>query len=313
MKYICITGAGGSIGSEICRKLLKQEQNLLLVDSSEFSLFKIWEELKSTINSSNKKINITPLLINLTDEKSILESFKKYKILKIYHAAAYKHVNLIEKNPISGLTNNIYSTINIANYALQNDIEIVHISTDKAVKPVNFMGASKRLCEKILLAKSKKGLKVKIVRFGNVLNSSGSVIPIFRDQIKKGGPVTVTSKKAERYFMTIPQAVNLVLRVSLNGENSNIYVLDMGKPRKIYDLAKDMVSKAKKSHIKIKIIGLRSGEKETEELTLGKLIKTKMKGIFISEEKIKLDDNFEDDLIKTIKNPKKIEGIFKLT
>ena len=313
MNYICITGAGGSIGSEICRKLLKQEQNLLLVDSSEFSLFKIWEELKLTINGSNKKINIVPLLINLTHEKSIFESFKKYKIKKIFHAAAYKHVNLIEKNPISGLTNNIYSTINIANYALKNDIEIMHISTDKAVRPVNFMGASKRLCEKILLSKSKKGLKVKIVRFGNVLDSSGSVIPIFRDQIKKGGPITVTSKKAERYFMTIPQAVNLVLRVSLNGENSNIYVLDMGKPLKIYDLAKDMISKANKTHIQIKIIGLRSGEKEKEELTLGKLVKTKMKGIFISKEKIKFDDNFEDNLIKTIKNPKKIKGIFKLT
>ncbi|GIR03540.1 MAG: hypothetical protein CM15mP13_1340 [Pseudomonadota bacterium] len=153
-------------------------------------------------------------------------------------------------------------------------IELVHISTDKAVKPINFMGASKRLCEKLLLQKSQEGLNMKIVRFGNVLDSSGSVIPIFRIKFQRRSRYS-NFKKAERFFMTIPQAVNLVMKVSIDGENSKIYVLDMGKPVKIYDLAKDMISRENNKQIEIKIIGLRDGEKEREELSFGKLKKVK--------------------------------------
>lgn len=269
-----ITGAGGSIGSELTRLLAKTDEPIVIVDSSEFALFKIYEELVS--NGYNK---ITPILSRLDDLGEIITILKENCITKIYNAAAYKHVNLVEQNKMSGLKNNLQIVINIleAASAVDQKIEIIHISTDKAVKPINMMGFSKRVCEIYLQHFSKS--PTKIVRFGNVLDSSGSVVPIFRNQIKKRGPVTVTSFRAKRYFMTITQACQLIISVEGEAMSAGTYVLDMGEAQSILSLAKKMIKDFGFQHtftsendkIQIVEIGLRKGEKEEEELTSGSL------------------------------------------
>lgn len=282
-----ITGAGGSIGSELARLLVKTNENIILVDNSEFALFKIYEELQSKGNQ-----NVIPILTSLDNINEIRKILKKYSIRKIYNAAAYKHVNLVELNKKYGLRNNLQIIINLihAMNTIDYDLELIQVSTDKAVMPVNMMGFSKRACE--LYLQQLSNAKCKIVRFGNVLNSSGSVVPIFRDQIQRGGPVTVTSFNAKRYFMTIPQACELIISVEGEAISSGIYVLDMGEPERILTLAQQMIMDAgfeysflpEKGKIHITEIGLRKGEKEEEELTSGSLRESNIQGVYFAME-----------------------------
>lgn len=277
-----ITGAGGSIGSELARLLSKIDETIILVDNSEFALFQIYEELRRKGNT-----NVIPILNSLESISDIKAIFDKYSIAKIYNAAAYKHVNLVEVNKTSGLKNNLQIIINLvsAMNSSGNDMEFIQVSTDKAVMPINMMGFSKRVCELYLQQFSDN--TTKIVRFGNVLNSSGSVVPIFRDQIQNGGPVTVTSFNAKRYFMTISQACKLITSVEDQAMSSGIYVLDMGKPERILTLAQQMIKAAgfeyafqpEKGKIQILEVGMRKGEKEEEKLTSGSLQKTSINGI----------------------------------
>jgi len=277
-KVVCVTGAGGSIGSEICRQVANLgPKRILLVDISEVSLYKIDQELRS--RDYNIEI-IIPLLGDTSDKDFLKQLFKTYKIDTIYHAAAYKHVPLVESNPLQGFKNNFYGTLNLANKAVQHNVEtFVMISTDKAVRPTNIMGASKRISELALISisNSSKKTKFSIVRFGNVLNSSGSVIPLFKKQIKNGGPITVTDKNMIRYFMVTSEAVELVIQAGAMTNDIATYFLDMGKPVKIYELAKKMVALSglslKNSNnlngdIEIIFTGLRPGEKLFEELSL---------------------------------------------
>jgi len=277
-KVVCVTGAGGSIGSEICRQVANLgPKRILLVDISEVSLYKIDQELRS--RDYNIEI-IIPLLGDTSDKVFLKQLFKTYKIDTIYHAAAYKHVPLVESNPLQGFKNNFYGTLNLANKAVQHNVEtFVMISTDKAVRPTNIMGASKRISELALISisNSSKKTKFSIVRFGNVLNSSGSVIPLFKKQIKNGGPITVTDKNMIRYFMVTSEAVELVIQAGAMTNDIATYFLDMGKPVKIYELAKKMValsglslknSKNLNGDIEIIFTGLRPGEKLFEELSL---------------------------------------------
>ena len=291
-KNILVTGAGGSIGSELCRQIIKLQPNyLILFEVSEYALYKIEYELGSIIEGGLNNTTIIPLLGTVQSRKDLQYILRTYKIDTIYHAAAYKHVPLVEHNIIEGVRNNIFGTLNAAIAALNENVEtFVLISTDKAVRPTNIMGASKRFSELILQAlafkqnensdnKNKnKNTQFCMVRFGNVLGSSGSVVPLFRQQIQKGGPVTVTHPDIIRYFMTIPEAAQLVLQAGSMGENGEVFVLDMGEPIKIYDLAKRMIHLSgltlkdefnMDGDIEIKVTGLRPGEKLYEELLIG--------------------------------------------
>ena len=233
-KVVCVTGAGGSIGGELCNQIISQNpKKLILIEMSEPSLYKIDESLKR-INKNS--IEIIPILGNCINLPKINKYFEKYKIDTVFHAAAYKHVALVERNPLEGVSNNIISTLNICKSAMKNNIEkLVFISTDKAVRPTNVMGASKRLCELIIKYYSDKiknntscNSIFSIVRFGNVLGSSGSVVPLFSEQISKGGPLTLTDPKIIRYFMTISEAVQLVLQAASLSEGGEIFLLEMG-------------------------------------------------------------------------------------
>ena len=244
-KNILITGAGGSIGSEISIQILKlKPKKLFLIDHSEYSLFKIYNLLLSKLNSQN--IELHPILANVSDENLIKNIFLENYIDLVFHCAAYKHVDLVQKNQISGLTNNIQSTLVTANLSSQYNVKkYILISSDKAVSPSTLMGASKRLSEMYIQSlqhKLNNTTSFSAVRFGNVLNSSGSVIPIFKDQILSGGPVTVRNENVTRFFMTIFEAVNLVIYTSFISKPGNIYILDMGEPIKIIDLAKQMIN-----------------------------------------------------------------------
>lgn len=268
-KDIIVTGAGGSIGKEISRQLVNQNvKNLYLLDKDEFNLFKIHKEL----NKMNHKINIHRVLINLKEYDIFFNYFKNKKVDFIYHAAAYKHVGIVEENYVSGFLNNIVITENTLKFVnLMKVKNFVLISSDKSVRPTNLMGASKRICE-LLTYKyqhyNKNGSNFSIVRFGNVINSTGSVIPIFREQIQNNKPLTITHKNVTRYFMSIPQAVNLVLHSSIIGKGLKIFLLDMGKPMKILELAKKILKINGIIDVKkrIKFIGLGKGEKIEEEL-----------------------------------------------
>ncbi len=279
-KVVLVTGAGGSIGSELARQITKKNpQKLLLLELNEFALYKIYEELKI----ANENFKIIPLLVNIQDQNKINEIFKTFKVDTVYHAAAYKHVPLVEENISESIKNNVFATLAVAKAALSQSVEnFVLISSDKAVRPTNIMGASKRLAELCVqgLYKNTKNNKTKmtIVRFGNVLESSGSVIPKFKKQIKDGGPITLTHPDVTRYFMTLIEASQLVIQAGAMSEDCDVFVLDMGESIKIKDLIYRIVKLSglsvkdennKEGDIEIKIIGLRPGEKLYEELLLG--------------------------------------------
>lgn len=279
-KNILITGAGGSIGSELSRQIIKQKpKKIVLLDHSEYNLYNIDLELTSI---TTKSCQIVPVLADVTNSTLIDNVVKSHQINTIYHAAAYKHVPMVEKNCIEGVYNNVIGTYNVANAAKSNEVEnMVLISTDKAVRPTNVMGASKRLSELVLQALDLERTKTCfcMVRFGNVLDSAGSVVPLFRKQIKQGGPVTVTHPNITRYFMSIPEAVQLVIQAGAMAKGGDVFVLDMGEPVKILDLAHRMINLSGLSpitnenpegDIKIKFTGLRPGEKLYEELLIGK-------------------------------------------
>ena len=278
-KSVLVTGAGGSIGSELCRQIsANQPSKLILFESSEFALYSIEQELIE----KDLGFPLSPILGNVQDESALVNIMRANAVQTVYHAAAYKHVPLVEHNIIAGARNNILGTKAAAQAAVSSGVEsFIFISTDKAVRPTNFMGASKRFAEQILqnLAEdSSTTTKFCMVRFGNVLASSGSVVPRFKKQIEQGGPVTVTHPEITRYFMTIPEAVQLVIQAGTLGRGGDVFVLDMGSPVKIYELAETMIHLMGKSirseekpegNIEIKFTGLRPGEKLYEELLIG--------------------------------------------
>jgi FlaA1/EpsC-like NDP-sugar epimerase len=279
-KTVLVTGAGGSIGSELARQIVKQNpQKLLLLELNEFALYKIYEELKIV----NENLKIIPLLVNVQDQAKVNEIFKTFGVDTVYHAAAYKHVPLVEENISESIKNNVFATLAVAKAALSQSVEnFVLISSDKAVRPTNIMGASKRLAELcvqgLYLNVKNNKTKMSIVRFGNVLESSGSVIPKFKKQIKDGGPITLTHPDVTRYFMTLTEASQLVIQAGAMSEDCDVFVLDMGESVKIKDLIYRIVKLSglsvkdennKEGDIEIKIIGLRPGEKLYEELLLG--------------------------------------------
>jgi FlaA1/EpsC-like NDP-sugar epimerase len=276
-KNILITGAGGSIGSELSRQIINLNPNyLVIIDISEYALYSIEKELLKI----NNYIKITMILGDITNQSLIDNVIKNYNINIIYHAAAYKHVPIVESNPVVGAYNNIIGTQVVANLALKNNIDLmVLISSDKAVRPTNIMGATKRVAEMLLqsLQLQSKHTIFTMVRFGNVLGSSGSVVPLFREQINIGGPITVTHPEVTRYFMTIPEAVELVINAGAMAKGGDVFLLDMGQPVKIVDLAKQMIHLSGLSikdklnsdgDIEIKYTGLRPGEKLFEELLI---------------------------------------------
>lgn len=310
-KVVVVTGAGGSIGSELCRQILKTNpKQLLLLDISEFALYQIHQELGSLLavrcenligpngvdasgGGVGASIEIVPLLGSVCDEVRMHEIMYTWKPHTVYHAAAYKHVPLVEHNPAEGVRNNVWGTRVCAEAAARNGVRnFVLVSTDKAVRPTNIMGASKRLAELVLQALAEVNFNVNsqssgascaritfsMVRFGNVLGSSGSVVPLFREQIKNGGPITLTHADITRYFMTIPEAAQLVIQAGAMGHGGDVFVLDMGQPVKIIDLARRMVElsgltvrdeRNPKGDIELVVTGLRPGEKLYEELLIG--------------------------------------------
>lgn len=278
---VLVTGAGGSIGSELCRQILKRNPTkLVLVEMSEVALYNIETELSEFITKTKSKTILISRLCNVKDASAIEYIVAKEKPNTFYHAAAYKHVPIVEDNVCEGILNNVLGTKNCIESAIQHKVNhFILISTDKAVRPTNVMGASKRVAELILqgYAHEQKSTKISMVRFGNVLGSSGSVVPRFRQQIAAGGPITLTHAEITRYFMTIPEATQLVMQAGAMGGNGEVFLLDMGEPVKIIELAQRMVElsglKVKDSNnhgdIEIKITGLRPGEKLYEELLIG--------------------------------------------
>lgn len=282
-KTVLVSGAGGSIGSELCRQILAlRPRKLVLVDQSEFALYAIDDELRSLARELNlEEARIAPELGNVADRQSALRMYMRWKPETIFHAAAYKHVPLVEANPVAGLRNNVFGTLNSCLAAEAAGVRtFILISTDKAVRPTNIMGASKRICELILQARAaqKSSTVFAMVRFGNVLGSSGSVVPRFLAQIKAGGPVTLTDRDITRYFMTIPEAAQLVIQAGAMATGGEVFVLDMGEPVRIIDLAASMVrlsgltirdASNPDGDIEIREIGMRPGEKLYEELLIG--------------------------------------------
>jgi FlaA1/EpsC-like NDP-sugar epimerase len=286
-KVVMVTGAGGSIGSELCRQIIQlQPTSLVLFELSEFALYAIEKELNYLLTNTkgSKDIGIISVLGSVTNAGRIEKVCKTFNVQTIYHAAAYKHVPMVEKNPGEAIWNNVFGTFRTAKAAIKAKVEtFVLISTDKAVRPTNTMGATKRFAELILQALSldaenKHQTRFTMVRFGNVLGSSGSVVPLFREQIARGGPVTVTDERIIRYFMTIPEASQLVIQAGAMGQGGDVFVLDMGEPIRIVDLAKRMIHLSgleikDENHpageIEISFTGLRPGEKLYEELLIG--------------------------------------------
>lgn len=287
-KVIMVTGGGGSIGSELCRQIVKFEPGkLIILDIYENNAYEIQNELKRAFKD---ELDLDVIIASVRDRDNIFSIIKEHRPNVIFHAAAHKHVPLMERSPREAIKNNVFGTMNVAEAADAFGVErFVMISTDKAVNPTNIMGASKRMCEMVIQGIAKKSkTNFMAVRFGNVLGSNGSVIPIFKKQIKEGGPVTVTHKEIIRYFMTIPEAAQLVIQASAIAKGGEIFVLDMGEPVKIYNLAKDLIElsgfKVGKD-IDIEITGLRPGEKLYEELLMDdeELKSTKYKKIYIGK------------------------------
>ncbi|MGB2817242.1 MAG: nucleoside-diphosphate sugar epimerase/dehydratase, partial [Burkholderiaceae bacterium] len=303
-KVVLVTGAGGSIGSELCRQIVSERpQRLLLVDHSEFALYEIHQELEALLLADDGTpgrtllvdTELVPLLGDVRDYGRMADICSAFHPDTVYHAAAYKHVPMVEHNPCEGVENNALGSLRTARAAMENGVaSFVLVSTDKAVRPTNVMGASKRVAEMVLQAFAGETMvrfddaqltglvrnktRFSMVRFGNVLGSSGSVVPLFRRQIESGGPVTVTHPDVTRYFMTIPEAAQLVLQAGAMGEGGEVYVLDMGEPVRIVELAARMIELSGRSvrdtdnpggEIEIAITGLRPGEKLYEELLIG--------------------------------------------
>ena len=287
-KTVLVTGGGGSIGSELCRQISLFNPKLIIVlDNYENNAYDITNEL---LRFHHSKIKIIPLIANVQDEKNMMTIFRKFQPQVVFHAAAHKHVPLMEDAPREAVLNNCFGTLSVLKAADKFNVErFVFISTDKAVNPTNVMGATKRISEMIVKSMSQNSNTIfTTVRFGNVLGSNGSVVPLFKNQIRAGGPVTVTHKDIIRYFMTIPEAVQLVLQSGAFADGGEVFVLDMGEPVRIYDLAENLIRLSgyePKKDIEIMIIGLRPGEKLYEELLLKEegLIKTANKKIYIGK------------------------------
>ncbi|MBE6499774.1 MAG: polysaccharide biosynthesis protein [Methanobrevibacter thaueri] len=286
-KVVLVTGAGGSIGSELSRQImLHNPKQIILLDNYENSLYDIELELKT----SHPNNDIRAIVANIREKERLNAIFEKYSPEIVFHAAAHKHVPLMENNPTEAIKNNVFGTYNLVNCSDEYNVKrFILISTDKAVNPTNIMGATKRLCEMIIQAKNKSSQTEYVaVRFGNVLGSNGSVVPLFKKQLAQGGPLTVTHKEITRFFMTIPEAVALVLQAITYAEGGEIFVLDMGEPVKIYDLAKSLIELSGYTvgeDIEIEITGMRPGEKLYEELLMNEenLQETKHEKIFITE------------------------------
>ncbi len=281
-KVVMVTGAGGSIGSELCRQIVTSgPSELVLLDNSEYALYNIQRELQELMESAELDVELVALLGSVQDQRRLESIYRTFDVQTVYHAAAYKHVPIVEYNVAEGVANNVFGTWYAAEAARKAGVEtFVLVSTDKAVRPTNIMGASKRFAEMILQGLSQNGTPTRfcMVRFGNVLGSSGSVVPLFREQIEAGGPVTVTHPEVSRYFMSITEAAQLVLQASAMGTGGDVFVLDMGEPVRIVDLARRMIRLSGYEmdhdthvgeHIDIEFIGLRPGEKLHEELLLG--------------------------------------------
>jgi len=321
-KTVLVTGAGGSIGSELCRQIIKlKPKKLLLLELNEFGLYKIYEELQNY----NKGLKIISILADCKEQTKLEAIFETFKVDTVYHAAAYKHVPLVEENICEGVRNNVFSTLAVAKASVKKKVSnLVLISSDKAVRPTNIMGASKRLselCMQSIYEHSKDiSTNFSIVRFGNVLESSGSVIPKFKKQIKEGGPITLTHEDVTRYFMTVTEAAQLVIQAGAMGKHSEVFVLDMGKSVKIRDLVDKMIKlsgfrikddKNLNGDIEVKITGLRPGEKLYEELLIGNNPQKthheriqKAQDPFIPFDQLKLD---LDDLSTLLNNNKVVE------
>ena len=281
-KVVMVTGAGGSIGSELCRQILTSgPKELILLDNSEYALYNIERELQEMSDVAGLSVDRVALLGSVQDERRLESIYRTFDVQTVYHAAAYKHVPIVEYNVAEGVANNVFGTWYAAEAARKAGVEtFVLVSTDKAVRPTNIMGASKRFAEMILQGLAQNGTTTRfcMVRFGNVLGSSGSVVPLFREQIEAGGPVTVTHPEVSRYFMSITEAAQLVLQSGAMGTGGDVFVLDMGEPVRIVDLARRMIRLSGYEmdhdthvgeHIDIEFIGLRPGEKLHEELLLG--------------------------------------------
>lgn len=282
-KTVMVTGAGGSIGGELCRQILPlRPHRLVLFERSEYALYAIEQELRAMLaNMGQPPVELIPLLGSVVHRRRLQVAMERFGVRTVYHAAAYKHVPIVEHNPIEGVQNNVFGTWRAAEAAIAAGVEtFVLVSTDKAVRPTNVMGATKRLAELILQGLAGEGVPTRLcmVRFGNVLDSSGSVAPLFRAQIRQGGPVTVTHPEMERYFMTIPEAAQLVIQASALAQGGDVFLLDMGEPVRILDLAQRMIHLSGRTvrddeqpdgDIAIQFTGLRSGEKLREELLIG--------------------------------------------
>ena len=307
-KVVLITGAGGSIGSEISRQVARKASKVILLDANEYALYSIKKEIENLLPEAE----LHAVLGSVTNKKRITEVCKAFAVDTVYHAAAYKHVPLVEENPFEGVFNNIIGTQACVQAAIDAEVEtFVLISTDKAVRPTNIMGATKRFAEMILQSLSDKDdvrnkTRITMVRFGNVLGSSGSAIPLFQQQIKEGGPVTVTHPEVIRYFMSIPEAAELVIQAGAMGKGGDVFVLDMGEPIKIYDLAKRLISLSgmelkdkdnPEGDIEIIFTGLRPGEKLYEELLIGDNVSTtEHKRILRAEEDFLTSEELEQYL-----------------
>jgi FlaA1/EpsC-like NDP-sugar epimerase len=323
-KIVLVTGAGGSIGSELCRQIIKlAPKGMILVDASEYGLYRINEQLLIANQHFSSPVPVIPVLLDVQNLASLESTLARYRPHTIYHAAAYKHVPLIEANPVVGLKNNVLGTLNVAKSAQRFNVEdMVLISTDKAVRPTNIMGASKRISELLLQALAKSGsdeshtTQFSIVRFGNVLGSSGSVVPKFVEQIKQGGPVTLTHPDVTRYFMTIPEAALLVIQAGAmqrkSAQNTPVYLLDMGESVKILDLAKTLIHLSSRSikdtdnpegHIAIEYVGLRPGEKLFEELLVSNdAVHTEHTKIMVSNDAGEVSQAWMQATLEAIRN-----------
>ena len=287
-KVILVTGGGGSIGSELCRQIAAlQPKKLVILDIYENNAYEIQQEL---LRQYGESLRLETIIASVRDEKRLDDIFRTYRPDVVFHAAAHKHVPLMEHSGVEAIKNNVFGTHNVANMAEKNGVQkFVLISSDKAVNPTNIMGASKRLCEMVIQCRTGSATEFAAVRFGNVLGSNGSVIPLFKKQIEKGGPITITDKRIIRYFMTIPEAVGLVMEAGAMAAGGEIFVLDMGKPVKILDLAENMIRLSglvPYEDIDIVEIGLRPGEKLYEELLMRseELSATENKMIFIERD-----------------------------